>query len=84
MRPDAMALTSPVKGQREFLVGGQEFSMPADIGFPRGRTSVLRAGGQKFSGGVPPGPSNAGALGPGSPGLLTVQTGRAARARSRF
>jgi hypothetical protein len=30
-----------VNGQQEFLVGGQDFSLPADSSCPRGRTAVV-------------------------------------------
>ncbi len=49
MATSAKARKAPVKGQQEFLVGGQEFSMPADRNSPCRRTAVLQIGGQQFS-----------------------------------
>ncbi|HVA02111.1 MAG TPA: hypothetical protein VMU64_00065 [Acidimicrobiales bacterium] len=38
-----------VNGQQKILVGGQQFSLPADSSSPSGRTAELHAGGQQFS-----------------------------------
>jgi len=47
--PKALVWDAYVNGQQKILVGGQQFSLPADSSSPSGRTAELHAGGQQFS-----------------------------------